>query len=162
MKKRVLALLLAMAMLMCSGCAAEPKDVQLTEGGFTITLTEKFEKMANASYDVVYNSPKVLVMAVNDTYEELEAAGLTKGTLDTYAQLCKTNHGGLDTVSIKQSDKYPYFEYEQEVEGTKYSYYGCFFQGSNGYWAVTFATMPEDYADQKANIEKWASSIQVQ
>lgn len=162
--KRILAVVCVCALVIgCTACSSKAVDQTVTEGDFTITLTDDFEKQSDAQgYDWLYMSKKVIVMGVGEEQELFSQAGIEMNTVEDYGKACVAAHGGIDDAEVKSEGSYAYVEYEQAVDGVDYSYYCAFYKGSSKFWAVTFSTFKEDYAGQRDNIAKWASSAAVQ
>lgn len=165
--KKALAIMCMFALVMgCTACAGgsdNAADKTVTEGNFTITLTEKFEKQSDAQgFDWMYMSDKVIVMGVSESQELLSQAGMDISTVEDYGKACVAAHEGIGDVAVQSAGNYAYAEYEQKIQSVDYSYYCAFYKGADSYWAVTFSTLKEDYAAQKDNIAKWAASAAVQ
>ena len=149
----------------CTACAggSSAADQTMTEGNLTITLTDEFQKQANAQgFNWMYMSDKVIVMGVSEAQDLLSQAGIDVNTVEEYGKACIDAHDGVSNVELQSAGNYAYAEYEQKVEGVDYSYYCAFYKGASDFWAVTFSTFKEDYAKQRDNIVKWAASVAVQ
>lgn len=156
--KKTLALVMAGVMMMLfTACASQAADKVFTEGALSITLTDAFTKESYEGYDFVYQSNKIMVMGVCETQQQFNEVGMTVGTVQEYAKLCMEAHG--TDVSLQTADSYVYCEYEEKVQGKDFSYYAAFYNNGDNYWVLSFATLKDDYADQKATIEKFASSV---
>lgn len=164
--KKVLAIVcMCILVIGCTACAGggSAADKTLTEGNLTITLTEAFEKQADAQgFSWLYMSDKVIVMGISEAQDLLSQAGIDVNTVEEYGKACIDAHEGVSNVEVKSAGSYAYAEYEQKIEGVDYSYYCAFYKGASEYWAVTFSTLKGDYEKQKDNIAKWASTVTVQ
>lgn len=165
-KKLVALVCICMLVMGCTACAAggsKAADKTVTEGNFTITLTDAFEKQTDSQgFNWIYMSDKVAVMGVSESQDLLSQAGLDVATVEDYGKACISAHEGLSNVEVQSAGSYAYVEYDQAVDGVDYSYYCAFYKGASDYWAISFSTFKEDYAGQRENIVKWASSVVVQ
>lgn len=164
--KRMMAVLcMCILVIGCTACAGSSSaaDQTMTEGNLTITLTDAFQKQANAQgFNWLYMSDKVIVMGVSEGQDLLSQAGIDVNTVEEYGKACVDAHEGVSNVEVQSAGNYAYAEYEQKVEGVDYSYYCAFYKGASDFWAVTFSTFKDDYAKQRDNIVKWADSVTVQ
>lgn len=165
-KKMLAVVCMCMLVIGCTACGAggsKAADKTVTEGNFTITLTDAFEKQTDSQgYDWLYMSDKVIVMGVSESQDLLSQAGLNVTTVEEYGKACIDAHESVSNVEVQSAGSYAYVEYDQTIQGVDYSYYCAFYKGESDYWAISFSTFKKDYADERENIVKWASSVVVQ
>ena len=156
MKKRLPILYLLCILLCLTGCGAKKKT--MTAGGMSITLTEEFSEGSYSGADCYYESAKAIVMGIRESKSDLEGTGLEMNSLRDYASEL-LNANGISSSSIIDGNNYLYFEYENDVNGEKYSYMTCVYENGADYWMVNFACTKGDYDKLKDDFLKYADSV---
>ncbi|MBQ7347579.1 MAG: hypothetical protein IJW55_06435 [Clostridia bacterium] len=157
--KPMLILTLVFALVLC-GCAVEPET--FTKDGMSITLTNRFTEKEQAGYTVAYDSSKVAVLALKESFTTLEAAGLnSQSTVADYADVVIANNQMSDT-DVQTKDGLTYFTYESDASGQTYSYIAAVYKADDAFWLIQFACLKSDYAEQEADMFTYAKSVTLQ
>lgn len=161
MKKIGIVLLLLVAFLM-TGCSLFSNEKEIKEDGYSITLTKDFEKGEVEDFDVFYQSNKVGFTSTKETFQSLEKLNITKdSTLEEYGEVIKSTNNIIKKFQESSDKSYMYVDYEKLIELKPYYYYTVIKKGSDGFWLFNFFCSKDDKDEELSNIEKYASSIQV-
>ena len=135
--------------------SSRPEEYSVS--GMTITLDKDFETSDFEGYEAAFVSDEVLVLVTREGFSLAE--GLEDLTRDEYADLVLVNNG-VD-FELKYYGDVVFFEYEylNSEDGAYYDYAICMYKGTDAFWLIQFATRAEDYADNRSDILKWASSV---
>lgn len=163
MKKRCLALLLLMAMVITTltGCSSDPKN--FTVGNLTITLTKAFkqENQTASGYSVYLVSDDVIFAATETTISQIENSGYEIYSIKDWAGLYADKYGiGSNNLQISDGGNY-YFVNKATNDGAEYTYVNYFVKATDSYWGCVFACKSKNYDKYKKKILKWADSIEI-
>lgn len=151
----VLVLVLLVALVSCG--KAQPKT--FTSSGISITLTSAFKENTQAGYTVCYESSKVAVFVLKESFSI--QPGVENLTLDEYAALVRQSNASKSPTEITKQDGFCTMEYNflNENENQTYSYYCTMFKGPDAFWLVQFACKEGDYASYKDIFADWAKTV---
>lgn len=158
--KRPLYLCLIFMLLMgtLTGCTPNPKSFSTTK--LSITLDESFEKYDSDTFELYIKSDDVGFSAREETSQELELAGYELISLSDYAnEILSLN--GSEGIKLSQRDDYYYFVTSQTLNGAKYSYVHCMFEGNDSFWVCQFVFKSKDYKRLIDDVYIWADSIEI-
>lgn len=161
MKKLIAILMVALMLASFASCDFAPKEKTFTNSGLTITLTDDFSEASYEGYTVCYDSTKVAVFVIKEEFSLLE--GLKDYTLQKYAELVHTANssklpGNITMVEGLTAFEYTYFNTDDD---TTYKYFTTMFKGDDAFWTVQFCCASEKYEEYKADILKYAHSVDV-
>ena len=142
--KRILILMLALAMLLCS-CGSEatydtPKE--FTYNGLTLTLTTDF-KMENPpdAFTGYYEADGAVVMTLFESLDQLAAAGFDEvKTLEDYTKVV----AGEYEVKSDEEAEIMYFTFERKADFKDYYYLAVTKQTDDGFWLIQYACRAKD------------------
>ncbi len=156
--KRPLALCLMFILLVAtlSGCTPNPKNFSTTK--ITVTLDDSFEQYKSDTYELYVKSEDVGFSAREETSQELELAGYELISLVDYANEILSLNGSKD-IKLQQRDDYYYFITTQTVNGAKYTYIHCMFEGNDAFWVCQFVFKSKDHKRLAEDVFSWADSI---
>ncbi len=164
-KKLLMGLFCVFAVGLLVGC----EDVEVSnskefvENGFSITLTEDFVKKEIVSATYYYESIDSIAMALKEEFSTLESIGLTENSsVEDYAKAVLANNKMTGKeINYSDDNKYIYFDYEKEVNGSNMYYFAVLKKGSDAFWLMNFACKADQKADLQDNFHEYASSIKV-
>lgn len=138
--------------------APEPQEKTFSSGGMTITLTDEFQKASLEGYSAVYNTEKIVVFTLKESFTLLE--GLEDYTLKQYGEVVVENNG-LDQNELKTKDGLTYFEYDYTDSVTKesYHYFAYIYRSDDAFWLIQFATLKKDANTYAQQIAEYAKSV---
>lgn len=138
--------------------APEPKEKAFSSGGMTITLTDEFQKASLEGYSAVYNTEKIVVFTLKESFTLLE--GLEDYTLKQYGEVVVENNG-LKSNELKTKDGLTYFEYDYTDSATKesYHYFAYIYKSDDAFWLIQFATLKKDANTYAQQIAEYAKSV---
>ncbi|MBQ8895942.1 MAG: hypothetical protein IJY88_04025 [Clostridia bacterium] len=160
--KKFIAFLMAALMLVCLVSCGEPKEKEFTsEKGLTITLTESFKEAQYEGYTICYDSPTVAIFVLKEDFSLL--AGLENYTLAQYAELVHNANSSKKPTAITEVEGLTCFEYTylNTDDITDYSYFTTMFKGDDAFWTVQFCSKTDKYDSCKAEMIKYAKSVDV-
>jgi hypothetical protein len=136
------------------------KPKEFSKEGMTITLTNQFNEISQDGYTSCYNSRDVVIFVSKEEYSLME--GFDKYTLNEYGNLLITNNSLDSSVKLQNNDGLTYFEYQFSNPETNdlYHYSSFIFKTSDSFWLIQFATLEENYNDNKQTIINWAKNIE--
>lgn len=122
----------------------------------SIALSKKFHKQADANYDAVYVSGDVEIIALRDSFKELNSDDMTATEYADFIRLLK--HPKADEV--KSEGGLTYFAYSKETEdGEKYSYTVYSYKSDEAYWHIYFIVEDDEVKRYADDITEWAKSV---
>lgn len=126
--------------------------------GMSITLTSEFKETKMQNFTACYDSSKVAVFALKESFSLLE--GFEDYTLEQYGNIVMSGNG-LTSVSLKTTDGLTYFEYDYKntADNKEYQYYSFIYKADDAFWLIQFATYKNDAAKYFDEIIDWASSV---
>lgn len=154
MKKKVIAvvLLLCATLLVLTACSS-PKEFSVS--GMTITLTSQFVEKDVVGQTKCYQSLRVIVTALKESFSTL---GVSQSfTLQEYTKAVLA--ANKITATIKTGEKYYSFTYEKNVEGQDYYYFATTHKSGDAFWLIQFACFKSDKETYQPTFEKWADSV---
>ena len=161
MKKIGIVLLLLVAFLI-TGCSLFSNEKEIKEDGYSITLTKDFKKEEVDDFDVVFQSSKVGFTSTKETFQSLEKLNITKdSTLEEYGEVVRSTNNIIKRFEESSDGNYMYVDYEKLIELKPYYYYTVIKKGNDGFWLFNFFCSKDDKDEELSNIEKYASSIQI-
>lgn len=122
----------------------------------TITLNENFESLKSDSYDGYISSDKVLVMALEDSFNYIP--DFIGYSAKEYCELLIELYAGIECSEIKEEDGLVYFEYEM-TNGETYHYFSFIYKENDAFWLVEFATFADEAEECRPYIMDWAKSV---
>ena len=157
--KKFLSLLLisflVVSMLSCN--LFEPEEKVFEKAGLSMTLNEDFTEKDHVSYTAVYVSTKIEVCTLKEDFESLN---LSKDTdTNEYAKL--VIQANKLTCEPTTKDGLTYFQFEKEVKGKNFTYYGFVYKGSDAFWLVQFGCESDKTEKYEDDIFKYAKSVTV-
>ena len=157
--KKLLSLVLALVLMVALVSCGEAQPKAFTSSGMTITLTTAFKENTQAGYTVCYESSKVAVFILKESFSL--QAGVENLTLDEYADLVRQSNASKSPTEIAKQDGFCTMEYNflNESENQTYSYYCTMFKGTDAFWLVQFACKEGDYASCKDTFVDWAKTV---
>ena len=158
MKKLVSLILATVLLFALASCgAAQPKD--FSSNGMTVTLTTAFKENTQAGYTVCYDSAKVAVFVLKESFSL--QPGAENLTLDEYAELVHQSNASKSPSAIVKQDGFHSMEYSflNESENQTYSYYCAMFKASDAFWLVQFACKEGDYDSYQDTFVDWAKTV---
>jgi len=159
MKRRALTAVVALLVLLLSGCAAGTTLAKFDLGsGLSVSLPEDMQRLENGDFDAVYYNDDMMVAAVFDSLEEFRQQGIDTSalTVDDYAVLVQQRNGLSEPFS---KDAERCLCYTREVDGTPFFYYTTLRSSEDGFWVISFAC-PEEQQDNFISLfQSCASSI---
>lgn len=128
--------------------------------GMSITLTSEFKEETMKGFTVCYDSSKVAVFALKESFSLLD--GFENYTLEQYGDLVMKNNS-LTSVDLKTTDGLSYFEYDYKntAENEDYKYYAFIYKGNDAFWLIQFATYKKNANKYFDDIVDWAKSVKV-
>ena len=134
------------------------REKVFSENGMTITLTNGFKEMEVENYTNCYDSKKVVVFSLKESFSL--APGFDKYTLTQYGELVLANNG-LYSTELKNYDELLGFEYDRTNDETNdtYRYYTFVFKTDDAFWIVQFATKAKNAEKYEDKIIDWAKSV---
>ncbi len=158
--KKVLTVLLVLTLLLVSlsSCMkATPKE--FASNGMTITLTNAFREKSVEGYTVCYDSAKVAVLALKESFSLLQ--GFENFTLDQYAHMVREANAAKAPGEIFEVEGLVAMEYTffNESEKQDFKYFCTMFKGTDAFWLVQFACKTQDYDNYKNSFVEWAKTI---
>ena len=142
--KLLLILPLALVLLL-SGCSAKPKT--FAKDGFSITLSNQFSEFEEESCLAAYQSKKSVVLIAKESFEDLKDLELdSSNSPAAYAELI-ISANELGEIDVIEENGRTYFNYQQTVHRTQYSYIAFVVKDSTGFWLVQFASATRNYND---------------
>lgn len=148
-------LILTMLTSLC-GCSTDP--LNFSTGDLTITLTKQFTEEKKDGFNMYLESDNVLFSAIEETIEELQAAGYEYLSLQDYCtELLSSNK--LPEASLVKRDNYYYFTNEKVISNVSYTYVHCVYMGNSSYWLCEFVCKTKDYKKFQDDILGWADSV---
>ena len=159
--KKFIALLMAALMLVSFASCGEPKEKEFTKEGLTITLTQSFKEASFEGYTVVYDSTKVAVFVIKESFSLL--AGFENYTLKQYADLVHNANSSRNPGAVTEVEGLTTFEYSflNTDEDQTYKYFTTVFKGDDAFWTIQFCCKAENYNEYKADMIKYAKSVKV-
>ncbi len=157
MKKYSLVCLLLCAVLLCAAACGSAEPKTFTKEGMSITLTSDFRESAQEGFTVCYDSRKLAVLALKESYDLFASMGDI--TLEEYGQLVLSANS-LDS-SLETENGLTFFSHDKYVNNTYYTYHCFVFQGTDAFWLVQFACKTGDAEALKDTIFSYAKSIEV-
>ena len=150
-------MLIAMMLVTITSCGAGGSSVH--ESGMVITLPKGFQRatMENATW--YYKGSDALAMGIRTYKSDLEKEGLEWNSAQDYAAAYIKGNSIPGDPEIRTADGYIYFEYDQKVSGTDYSYLTCIYDHDDTYWLVNFACYKQAYKESRSDFFKWADSV---
>ncbi len=126
--------------------------------GMSITLTNKFKETKVPNYTVCYDSSKVAVITLKESFTLVE--GFENYTLAQYGDMV-TKNNGLTSADLKTTDGLTYFEYDftNTEENKVYHYYSFVYKADDAFWLIQFATIKDDAKNHFDDIVGWAKSV---
>ena len=136
---------------------AEPKTFSVD--GMSITLTDDFNEIYIQGYTKVYDSSRVAVFALKESFTLFEDA--ENYTLAEYAALL-IEINGLTNVSPSSAEGLTFFEYEFENPNTQvmYHYYSFVYKTDDAFWMIQFSTEANNASAYEEQIFNWAKSVE--
>ncbi len=161
--KRKLAVLLVMSLVLstCTGCLSAKEQV-FTESNFSITLTNRFEKVDVGTDAYAYEYRDIGVAVTSQSKEEIKNMGIQITSVNRFAILALKSYEGADTAFVRDGLNHCYCEFDTVIDGEAMSAYAAFYESDTHYWLVLFGCPPEKYSDYQANFANWASTVTVQ
>lgn len=164
MKKLIAILTLALMLFGMTGCDLfEAQEKTFKKGDhFKITLTEDFEKIKEGKYEeyegfyTSYESTYVHVLVRRELYEDFEDGT----TLDEYIELV-LEANDMPGKAVKKGEGYKFITYNNVEDGENIFYKVCFYEGYDGFFAVSFVVNLDNLDKFGTSIEKWAESVDV-
>ncbi len=157
--KKLTALILVAIMLLSLVACLEPKEKTFKKDGLEITLTSSFKETKIENYTVCYDSKKVAVYVLKESFSLL--AGFEDKTLAEYGEMLRTANASRNPGVLKTEEGLTYFEYTFRNENVDFKYFTVVYKGSDAFWMVQFASREADYDDVKEDMIKWAKSVKV-
>ena len=158
MTRRILPLLLALAVLALSACGADTQ----THGEMTISLPEGFVDLSGENYaadfDFLYQNSTVAVAGIRETKAALPVLD-GPPTVQYYAEMLM-DHNDLPGQP-EQKDGIWYFSYEAVSAGTPMTYICAVYECAECFWLVQTYCKTEAFPSQQANMWKYLSSVTV-
>lgn len=158
--KKHLALCLMLLLLAgtLSGCSPNPKNFSTPK--ISITLDDSFQKYSSSDFELYVKSEDVGFSAREETTQELELAGYEIISLSDYAnEILALN--GAKGIKLNQREDYYYFVTSKELNGAKYSYIHCMFEGDNSFWVCQFVFKSKHYNRLSEDALSWADTIEI-
>ena len=140
-----------------SGDSDAPKT--FSADSMSITLTDDFKQNDVGGYAAVYDSKKVAVFVIKESFSFAE--GFENYTLEEFAALMISSNG-LGDPDINVVDGLTVFEYEAKNSETKdtYKYFSYVYKADDSFWMIQFAVR-DKYAEEYApKIAEWAKSVE--
>ena len=154
---RLLFIPLLVLSLLLGGCAVKPKTFE--KEGFSITLSNKYSEFQNDGCVAAYESRKGVVLISKESFEELKDHELdASNTPGAYAKLI-ISVNELGEIEVQESDGKTYFNYQQTVHKTQYSYLAYVIKDSTGFWMVQFACRTRDYNELESSFHEFFDSF---
>ena len=161
-KKIILISTLLIITLLISGCFKSNTKL-IKEDGYTIQVTDDFKKREIENFDTYYENEKVGFTSLKESFEDLAIVDLNEDSLlSDYGKSVAANNDSLETFKESKDGKYMYANYEATASGKDFFYYSVIKKGTDGFWLFNFFCLKSDKNEQLSNIEKWASSIEVE
>lgn len=130
------------------------KDKTFAHDGMSITLTGSFRETDYNGFDVCYDSSKVAVFVIKDSFSVMD--GLEDYTLREYGEA--VIEGNDFSSLLESSDGLTYFEYTGTSDQA-YNYYAFVFKADDAFWLIQFATPESEAEKYEAKIFEWAKTI---
>ncbi|MBQ8862366.1 MAG: hypothetical protein IJ021_06485, partial [Clostridia bacterium] len=130
------------------------KDKTFAHDGMSITLTGSFRETDYNGFDICYDSSKVAVFVIKDSFSVMD--GLEDYTLREYGEAVIEGNGFSSL--LESSDGLTYFEY-MGTSDQAYNYYAFVFKSDDAFWLIQFATPESEAAKYEAKIFEWAKTI---
>lgn len=161
MKRFIAFLMVALMLVSFAACGSNAKSTEFTHSGMTITLTDAFKEASYEGYTVCYDSADVAVFVIKEDFTYL--AGLEDYTLAQYAELVHNANSSRTPTAIADVEGLTTFEYSfyNQEEDTTYKYFTTMFKGDDAFWTVQFTCKAENYETLKADLIKYAKSVDV-
>lgn len=164
MKKKIILIIVLVAVFIASFVGAsyffKEKPKGFGDNEFSITLPDKFSLEELEGARVYLESDDALIIAYKDTFQELEALGITKdSSLNDYLELIIKNNNY--EYEVKEDDGLVYFEYEEDVDDSNYYYFVLALKSDDAFWLVNFACLAQDKDEFKLDFMDWAKTIEV-
>ncbi len=155
---KLLPLLLVLSLCL-TGCRAEPKT--FTSKGVQLTLTDAFEPYDASGFDFAYASERVMVVATEDTKNDLTQLGFSTSDQTTAADylnfVIKQNQ--MEGVTPLQKDGLDYINYTADVDGTTFKYFSVVLRQGTTFWFIQFACREKEYDKNEETFVSWAKAI---
>ncbi len=135
-----------------------PEPKVFSSNGMNITLTNEFVKTDIGNYTVAYDSKKVAVFALKESFELVD--GFKDYSLEEYCELVLQNNNLLSS-EIEDMEGLIGFEYEFTNPDTNntYKYFSFVYKSNDAFWLVQFATLTEDVDNYSSKIIEWAKTV---
>ena len=157
----VVALLLVSCVLVSCGEVVPRNFVQ---GGMSITLDSSFIRNTNVKgYSTEFRSSKATVYVLRERFglsSDDESITLTSDmTLEQYADyVLKANK--KEDAELLERDRYIFFVYEDVRNNVEYTNHVCLYKTLDAFWMISFVCPSDSYAERKAEIAEWSSSVE--
>jgi hypothetical protein len=128
------------------------------KSGMSITLGVDFKEISYTGVTAAYETEKILVVAIKETFESLVENGFDSSiTLEEYAALVLEANGF--TAEVKTEDGLTYYVYSTTSAEGDFTTYASVYKSEDAFWFVQFVCAAEDYASLEADIVNYAKSV---
>ena len=157
--KKIVSLFLALVMLVAFASCGTAAPKTFSAQGMSLTLTSAFKENTQAGYTVCYESSKVAVFILKESFSL--QPGLENLMLDEYAELVRQSNASKSPSAIEKQDGFHSMEYDflNEKENQTYSYFCSMFKGPDAFWLVQFACKDGDYDAYRDTFMDWAKTV---
>ncbi len=127
--------------------------------GYSITLTDSFDRIKTQDFNAVYESRDAVVMLYEETFADYPVLKTT--TAREYADVMRTGVEYSTTGIVTTEDGLLYFDYFAEIDGDAFTYRVFVIKGDAAFWTLQVAVFTDDMADKEAEILEWAKSFSI-
>ena len=157
-KNRIILMLICLMIFTLTACG--PGKQVIKEDDMTITLTKDFQKGHKDNVTWYYTSSDAIAIGIKVLKTDLEKEGLETNSSSDYAEAYIKANEVPGSPQVKSEDNYVYFEYNDKVSGSDYSYLTCIYDDRDSYWMVSFACYKDAYVESSKDFFKWADSVE--
>ena len=150
--------LLLLTLVCAAGCEAEPKT--FTQNGFTITLTDEFEKADYGAYTAAYACEDMFLVALKEDFIYFEGEYGAHSSLMDYASLLIESND-ID-AKLTEEDGLVYYTYDIynfETSELMYTFLAAVYKTEDAFWSVQFAVDAHRFEELKDDILVYARSV---
>jgi len=134
----------------------------ITHEELNITLPADYIQQDNEKYTFYYSNANSICLGNKEPIDDLEASGITAGTIDDYVNIIKEKSEiDTPTETVEGNEEARVFTWNNTFNDNEYTYLGYVCKTTDAYWLIQFACLAKDYNELKPQFMNYLSTVEI-